>query len=284
MSIFRSPYPSLTLALSTVLVTGSGRGIGRATAALFAQHGARVLVTDVDLDAAEEAAAEIGPDASAHRLDVRSRRAWDELANKVGTVDILVNNAGIMPLAALLDETDQTIDATMDINVRGPMHGMRVFGPQMVERGQGHIVNVASLAGKIPVHGMVAYNASKFAAVGLSAAARLEFADHGVSVSTVLPSAVRTELSSGVQLGHGLPTVDAVDVARAILRTCTTRQAEIAVPRYLSPADVALAVAPERLTSVLRTVIGARRALTGVDHGVRGAYDQRVARIANTES
>ncbi|MGV7904220.1 SDR family NAD(P)-dependent oxidoreductase, partial [Mycobacterium kansasii] len=86
----------------------------------------------------------------------------------------------------------------------------------MVARGHGHVVNVASMAGMIPIPGMVTYNASKFAALGASLAARREYAGTGVTVSAVLPSAVRTELASGVQLGNGLPTVDPEDVARAV--------------------------------------------------------------------
>lgn len=278
--MFGNSYPSIDLTRATVLITGAGRGIGRSTAELFAAKGARVAIADVDRPAADAAAAAIG--ASAYTLDVRSAADWDKVVADLGRVDVLVNNAGVMPVAGLLDETDAIIEATMDINVLGLAHGMRAVVPGMIERGSGHVVNVASMAGKLPVRGLAIYNASKFAAVGLSAAARLEFAPHGVSISAILPSAVRTGLSSGIQLGHGMPTVDPEDVAAAIVRTCATRSAETPVPGYLSALDVGLAVAPEGLMNVVRRVLKDDRALTGVDHAARADYERRVDAVAES--
>lgn len=96
----------------------------------------------------------------------------------------------------------------------------------MIDRGCGHIVNVASMAGKMVIPGMAVYNASKFAVVGLSAAVREEYRDSGVSVTTVLPSAVRTRLASDVPLGRGLPTVEPEAVARAIVGSVASRRAK----------------------------------------------------------
>ncbi len=194
MRILGSGYPAIDLRGACVLITGGGRGIGRATAASFAAKGARMVLADVDKPAADDAAAAIG--ARAFELDVRSRDQWDEVVAAVGGIDVLVNNAGVMPAGAFLTEPDAVGRATLDINVWGLIHGMRAVAPGMIERGRGHIVNVASLAGKVPIPGLAVYKASKFAAVGLSAATRLEFAGQGVSVSCVLPSAVRTRLSS----------------------------------------------------------------------------------------
>ncbi|MFH5207026.1 SDR family NAD(P)-dependent oxidoreductase [Antrihabitans spumae] len=281
MTLFGNSYPRIDLSDSIVLITGGGRGIGRATAELFAAKGARVVLADVDLAAAEVAAGAIGGSATALQLDVRSRDDWEKAVAELGRVDVLINNAGVMPVAAFLDETDAIIEATMDINVLGLSHGMRVVVPGMIDRGYGHVVNVASLAGKIPIPGLVAYNASKFAAVGLSAAARLEFAPHGVSVSTILPSAVRTMLSSGIELGHGMPTVDPEDVAAAIVATCRSRKAETPVPGYLSAIDLGLAVAPERLLNLVRSLADGNRALTGVDHSARAAYESRVLSVTD---
>lgn len=271
-------YPAIALGGARVLVTGAGRGIGRATARALAAHGATVALADIDRSAVEDAAAGLG---TAHVLDVRSRASWDTCVAEVGPIDILVNNAGVMPVGAFLDEPDATGEMTIDVNVWGPIHGMRAVVPGMIERGRGHVVNVVSLAGKIAIPGLAVYNASKYAAVGLSSAARLEFAEHGVSVSAVLPSAVRTTLTSGIPLGKGLPTVDPEDIADAVLRTVRTRRAETPVPGYLAALDVGVAVAPERLVRLIRRVIGGERALTHVDPTARADYD---ARLRRTES
>jgi short-subunit dehydrogenase len=123
---------------------------------------------------------------------------------------------------------------------------------------------------------MAVYNASKFAAVGLSAAVREEYRDTGVSVTAVLPGAVRTRLASGVPLGHGLPTVEPEAVARAIVGSVASRRAEITVPRYLAGWDLLDAVTPDALMRLGRRLIGDRRALTSVEHDVREAYDRTI--------
>lgn len=280
MGILGNSYPAIDLSGATVLITGAGRGIGQATAELFAAKGSRVAIADVDRFAADAAAAAIGPAATAYSLDVRRRDDWDKVVADLGRVDVLVNNAGVMPVAGLLDETDAIIEATMDINVLGLSHGMRAVVPGMIDRGYGHVVNVASMAGKLPVPGLAIYNASKFAAVGLTAAARLEFAPHGVSVSAILPSAVRTGLSSGIQLGHGMPTVDPADVAKAIVGTASTRSAETPVPGYLSAVEVGLAVAPERVLNIVRRLVDDKRALEKIDHVGRAEYERRVEAVS----
>lgn len=160
------------------------------------------------------------------------------------------------------------------------IHGMRLTLPHMIERGSGHIVNVASMAGKLAVPGMAVYNASKFAAVGLSAGVREEYAHTGVSISAVLPSAVRTRLASGVPLGHGMPTVDPEDVARAIVGSVGSRRGEITVPGYLAGWDLLNAAVPEPIMRLGRRLIGDRRALTSVDHEARGAYEEAIAEQA----
>ncbi|QSE80120.1 SDR family oxidoreductase [Rhodococcus koreensis] len=277
-------YPEIDPDGAVIVVTGGGRGIGRATAELFAARGATVCIGDLDRAVADEAASAFG--ARAYTVDVASVESWRRFADDVladcGRIDVLVNNAGVMPLGGFLEESDETSRMTMNVNVWGPLHGMRTVLPGMVERGRGHIVNVASMAGKLPVPGMAVYNASKFGAVGLSAAVRAEFAPAGVSVSTILPSAVRTGLSSGVPLGGGMPTVDPEDVADAIVRTLDHRRAETAVPRYLAGWDLIDAVVPESLLDLGRRLVDDRRALTAVDPVGRADYDRRLARQSQT--
>ncbi|WP_329065326.1 SDR family oxidoreductase [Amycolatopsis sp. NBC_01480] len=272
-------YPTLDLSRCVVAVTGGGRGIGRATAEEFARAGATVCVGDLDTAVAEEAAAAFG--GRAYSLDVRERDSFaafiDAVTEEFGRVDVLVNNAGVMPLGDFLEEPDELGRTTFDVNVWGLVLGLRLVLPGMIARGRGHVVNVASMAGKIPLPGMAVYNASKFAAVGLTAAVRREYASSGVSVSAVLPSAVRTGLASGVPLGRGLPTVDPEDVARAVVGSCRSRRAEIPVPRYVGGWDLLAALTPEPLMALARTLIGDDRALTSLDPEARSAYTTRVA-------
>ncbi|WP_067818534.1 SDR family oxidoreductase [Nocardia inohanensis] len=277
MSVLGNNYPAIDLRGARVLITGAGRGIGQSTAELFASKGAQVAIADVDIAAGQAAAAALG--AKAFELDVRDRGRWDKVVADLGRIDILVNNAGVMPAGPFLEEPDATGHTTMDVNVWGLIHGMRAVVPGMIDRGKGHVVNVASLAGKIPIAGLAVYNASKFAAVGLSAATRLEFAEHGVSVSCVMPSAVRTRLSSGLKLGSGLPTVDPEDVAAAIVQTVRTRRAEVAVPNYLAPVEVALAAAPEPAVRLVRRLFNGDRALHPSDESTRAQYEEQIRSI-----
>ncbi len=273
---------SIPLDGATVVVTGGARGIGAKTAELFSQHGADVWIGDVDIDVAEQTARRI-PRCRSARLDVTRRESWDQFVAQVleesGRVDVLVNNAGVMPLGAFETEAEATTDLILDVNIRGVLNGMRAVVPVMVTRGSGHVVNVASMAGMIPVPGMVTYNASKFAAVGASLAARTEYAGTGVTVCAVLPSAVRTELSSGVQLGGGMPTVDPEDVAQAVLKTLRTKAARTSVPEWVAPGWALVdALVPEFVQRAVRSIIDDRRALNGMDPVGRSAYLERIVR------
>lgn len=268
---------------SRVLITGGARGIGRATAALFAGRGARVWIGDVDQDTCLRTAAELG--VCGGRLDVTAMASWREFVARMssadGPPDILVNNAGVMPLGPLEAETEQVRDLVLDVNVRGVLNGMQTVLGGMVQRGHGHVINVASMAGLIPIAGMVSYNASKFAVLGASLAARQEYAGTGVSVSVILPSAVRTELVSGAPLG-GMPVVEPEDVAAEILDVVGSRVARRSVPRWLAPAWDARTFVPERLQNLLRGLIDDRRALTSIDSAGRSGYLERVNRQADT--
>lgn len=263
----------------TVAITGGGRGIGAATAQLAVDLGATVWIGDIDLDVATETADRIG-NTTAVYLDVTDATSWQSFLATVGaTPDILVNNAGVMPLGAFEVETDVVTDLILDVNVRGVLNGIRAVAPAMVARGHGHIVNVASMAGMIPIPGMVSYNASKFAALGASRAARREYHGTGVTVSAILPAAVRTELASGAELGGGLPTVDPEDVARAVLHTVRSGAAATSVPRWVRPSwSLVDAFVPEWVENLARTLIDDRRGLTSIDAEKRRAYTDRIDR------
>ncbi|NUP25616.1 MAG: SDR family oxidoreductase [Nocardia sp.] len=269
---------------STVVVTGGARGIGAATATAFANRGARVWIGDIDAAVAETTAQSV-PGAHAAALDVTDRDSWTAFLEQVTAesgrpVDILVNNAGVMPVGAFDREADRTTDLILDVNVRGVLNGMRAVVPGMVDRGSGHIVNIASMAGMIPLPGMVTYNAGKFAVLGASLAARREYDGTGVTVCAVLPAAVRTELASGARLGGALPTVDPEDVAAAVVATVRTRAARTSVPGWVAPAWALVdAFVPEAVERLARRLAGDRRALD-LDAAARHDYLARIDRQA----
>ena len=275
-----SRYPSIDLDGALVAITGGARGIGLATAKAFLAAGATVGIGDLDDTLAKAEADSLGEHASGHALDVVDTDSFAAFLGAVEQqhgrpIDVLVNNAGIMPNGAFLDGDERVDRLLMDINVHGVIHGMRLALPAMVERGSGHVVNVASLAGKFPLKGLAVYNASKFAVVGLSAAVRLELADSGVSLTTVLPSAVRTELSSGIDLGV-LPTVDPEDIAAAVVKSVRTRSAEIAVPGYVGAMTKTVPLVPEGVMGVVRRMLHDDAAINRVDDEVRGRYLKRI--------
>ncbi|MEU4414593.1 SDR family oxidoreductase [Nocardia salmonicida] len=272
-------YPRIDLEGATIAITGAARGIGLATAKAFVEHGAYVALGDLDEALAVQAAAEIGDHAIGHALDVTDKASYaaflDATARWRGPLDVLVNNAGVMPNGPFLDQSDRIDQLTMDVNVYGVIHGMRLALPAMVARGYGHVVNVASLAGKFPLAGLAVYNASKYAVVGLTAATRLEMDATGVSVSAVLPSAVRTELSSGIDYGI-LPAVEPEDIAAAVVRTVRTRAAETAVPGYVGVLANASGLVPEPVLRALRKAAHDDAAITRVDDDVRRVYLDRI--------
>jgi NAD(P)-dependent dehydrogenase (short-subunit alcohol dehydrogenase family) len=273
-------YPKIDLKGAVVAITGGAQGIGRATAEAFAARGAQVAVGDLNDVLAKETAASYG--GTGHPLDVTDPESYaaflDAVALEHGPLDILVNNAGVMPNGGFLDLDAKTDRMTIEINLFGVLHGMRHALPGMLERKRGHIVNVASLAGKFPVKGLATYNASKFAVVGLSAATRLEYAHRGVSISAVLPSAVDTALASGLDM-RPIPKVKPEEIAAAVLDSVRSRKGEIAVPGYVGALASASAITPEPVLNLLRRIMRDDRALAP-DSEERREYR---ARLNDTE-
>lgn len=181
-----------------------------------------------------------------------------------------------MPLGRFLEQDDETIAATIRVNLEGVIIGMRLVLPGMVERGGGHVVNVASMMGKLHVPGAAVYTATKHAVVGLGAAVRDELQDTGVTLTTVLPTAVRTDLVAGVPLGRLVPTVEPEQVAEAIVDSCKGRPAEVHVPGWLAAYEPAAALAPRPLLGAVRRLLRHDRVLTDLDGGERAGYDARV--------
>ncbi len=273
-----SRYPRIDLDGALVAITGGARGIGLATARAFVAKGARVALGDLDEDLVQEAAAELGFAASGHRLDVTDRLSFEaflaaaeELHGR--PLDILDNNAGVMPNGAFLEQSQKMDRLSMDVNVHGVINGMRAALPGMIERRRGHVVNVASLAGKFPIKGLAVYAASKYAVVGLTAVTRLEHDKTGVSISAVLPSIVRTELSMGIDYA-GLPSVEPEAIADAVVGSVRSRAGEIAVPGYVGRVVQASTFVPEPVMRTVRGVMKDDRAISAVDESRRAYLDR----------
>lgn len=274
------PKP-IELSGASVAITGAARGIGHATARAFIAEGARVFIGDLDADLAKAAADELGCFGTG--LDVRSRESFAAfLAATEPPLQVLVNNAGIMPAGPFVDEPDAVTDAIIDVNLNGVLRGTKLALPGMLARGSGHIVNVASYLGEVPAAGLATYCASKHAVVGFSESLRDELAGTGVTVTTVLPSAVRTDLVSGVQLGGMLPTVDPEDIAGAIVATCRDRTAIVAVPGWMRSYEAASALLPDKVLGAIRGRLTRQRVLQKLDTGARADYDARIRRGAES--
>lgn len=188
----------------TAVVTGAGGGMGRSIALELAVEGVSVAVVDLDKEAAEAVAAEIGANggkAVAFAVDVSKLDQVEQLADAVyqrfGSVEILVNNAGVTlrPFRASWDTSYEDFQWVMAVNFWGVLHGHHVFVPRMRETpGEKHIVNTSSMASLVPVAGHSAYSASKSAVDGLSHAAREELKTQGIGVSILHPGPVRTRI------------------------------------------------------------------------------------------
>ncbi len=238
-----------------VLVTGAGSGIGRATALAFAEAGARVLAVDRDGRAAartaEEARRRGAAAAWARTADVSDEQAVERLAERVtaehGVVDVLVNNAGIGLGGSFFDTTPKEWKEVLDVNLWGVIHGCRLFGRRMAERGQGgHIVNVASAAAFQPSRALPAYGTSKAAVLMLSECLRAELAGRGIGVTAVCPGFVNTAITSTARFAgadaeeerrlrrraarlYGLRNYPPEKVAAAILRAVVRNEAVVPV-------------------------------------------------------
>jgi NADP-dependent 3-hydroxy acid dehydrogenase YdfG len=189
----------MMLADKTVVVTGAGSGIGRATALAFAQQGARVAACDVDAARLDALSAELGGRALiVRKVDVADRAQISAFADavhaQVPAADVVVNNAGVAVGGSFLDTSLDDFDWLLGINLRGVIHGCHFFVPRMVERRSGHVVNISSIFGIYPAPNVTAYVASKFAVLGFSQSLRTELVAHQVGVTAICPGMIATAI------------------------------------------------------------------------------------------
>ncbi|WP_369212023.1 SDR family oxidoreductase [Streptomyces flavofungini] len=261
-----------------VLITGAGSGIGRATAFAFAEAGARVVAVDRDAESAArtaEMARLVGaPEAWGETADVSDEQAMEKLAEKVareyGVIDVLVNNAGIGLSGSFLDTSTEDWKKVLDVNLWGVIHGCRLFGRQMAERGQGgHIVNTASAAAFQPSKALPAYSTSKAAVLMLSECLRAELAGQDIGVSAICPGIVNTNITSTARFAgvdaeeekrrqkrssrlYGLRNYPPEKVADAVLRAVARNQAVVPVTPEARGAHLMSRFAPRALRAIAR--------------------------------
>ncbi|MGU3498504.1 SDR family NAD(P)-dependent oxidoreductase [Mycobacterium sp. C31M] len=210
----------------TALITGGTAGIGLATARLFAEAGATVLIAGRDRIRGESAAADIGGDVRFLPVDMGDLESVAELVRASGDVDILVNNAARFPGAATVDQDVASFESTFDTNVRGLYFLVAGLVPSMLARGAGSIINVTSLVASKGVPGASVYSASKAAVESLTRTWAAEFGPRGVRVNTVAPGPTDTEGvyaewgDTNAELGRALPmgrTAAPAEIAQAVL-------------------------------------------------------------------
>ncbi|BAU29274.1 hypothetical protein DFP93_13237 [Aneurinibacillus soli] len=229
-----------------IVITGASSGIGQTTALLTAQLGAIPILLARSEDALATLTDRIQPlqpDVSYYVCDVTDENQIEDVVNRIteryGKIDIWVNNAGYGVFGSVLDAQMEDIIGMMDVNYLGVVRCTRAILPHMKKRQQGHIINVASIAGKLATPNSSAYSASKFAVIGYTHSVRAEVKPFGVYVSAVNPGPVRTpffdraDTSGSYRQSVEKFMIDPETVARGILKAAATGQAEVTLPRYM---------------------------------------------------
>jgi NAD(P)-dependent dehydrogenase (short-subunit alcohol dehydrogenase family) len=275
-----SPIP---ISGRTVAITGGARGLGLATARELATRGARIAIGDLDGDLARVEAAAL-PGAGPHAgfsLDVTDPESFERFldqAAELGPLEVLVNNAGIMPVRAFAEEDPIVTRRQIEINVLGVTTGTRLALDRMLPRGRGHVVNVASAAGRVAVPGEAVYTATKHAVVGFGEALRVELAGGGVNGSPLMPSLAATELASGMRPPRFVPMVKPEQVARAIARTLERPKLEVIVPAWTTPLIRMTLAMPPNLRDKVRDFFRIGEVGSQIDSQARAAYEERYHR------
>lgn len=266
------------------LVTGGARGIGKAVTCSLLEAGCSVVIADRDEVTAATTARELAARGTvrAMRLDVTDLTEFEQLIarveNTMGPVDILVNNAGIMPLGGFLDQTPETDRTQVEVNLFGVIHGMRAVLPGMLERDCGHIVNIASIAGRIPVPHASVYAATKHAVIGLTESVRAEHVQSAVQFSYILPAMVNTELISGAGIPRYPPPLTVEQVAEGVMRALRTGRVDVYLPRFNHLPRVLPVVLPRRVWEPIGRFFKIDSIFRDVDSDARDAYRKRIRR------
>lgn len=250
------------------VVTGAGSGIGASLARIFAKNGMKVMVADIDESSAQLVAERLcaeGYEASYDVLDVTNKTAMLALADKAwkryGGCHILCNNAGVSVVRPLIQTSEEDWNWMLSVNLMGVVHGLAAFVPRMLALGEpGHIVNVSSMAGIVPLKNFGAYVASKYAVVGLSEVLQLELSGQGLDVSVVCPGWVATRIQDSRRNRPELHDADGGNAADV-------------VPSF--PPELAEVIAPEKVAAQVLHAIRHRKFYVGTHPAWRQAFERR---------
>jgi NAD(P)-dependent dehydrogenase (short-subunit alcohol dehydrogenase family) len=264
---------------ASAAVTGGGNGIGRAIAIQLAAAGARVAVGDVDVEAAEAVAREIGDAAFGAPLDIsdpdRFAAFLDAAESRHGPLAIMVNNAGIDWIGPFHEEPDEVTRREIEVNLFGATIGSKLALKRMLPRRKGHLVNVASGVGRVPLPGSATYSATKHGVVGLTESLRLEYRRSGVEFTVVQPSQVLTGMLDGQARPRGLPQVSADDVATATVDAIRHNRFEVWVPRSQGVSLKLGSILPRSVRELIMRAMGVTRIAGDTDAEARRAYHRR---------
>jgi short-subunit dehydrogenase len=267
----------------TIAITGAARGIGHATAKALLARGARVVIGDRDVTVLESAVTELSKfgQVTGYPLDVTDQESFATFLDKAradgsaGHIDVLINNAGVMPVGPFLEQSEQAIRSSIEVNVWGVLTGCRLVLPEMVKRGSGHIINIASMAGMVAVPGQVVYAGTKFAVVGLSTALADEFAPQGVEVTVILPTFTNTELIAGTKTTGAQKPVQPEAIAAAVVKALDKPKTHVSVPAPLRFVGAATSMLGPRGRRWLSKKMGNDRVFLDFDRTARQSYEDR---------
>jgi NAD(P)-dependent dehydrogenase (short-subunit alcohol dehydrogenase family) len=271
---------SAALAGRPVAITGGGHGIGRAIAQRFGRAGARVAIGDVDAEAAEAVAGSLGGDALGLALDVADRDSFaaflDAAQERHGELTVLVNNAGIDWIGPFHEEPDEVTRREIEVNLIGTITGTRLALQRMLPRGSGHVVNVASGVGRVPLPESASYSATKHGVVGLTESLRLEYRGSAVRFSLIQPAQVETGMLEGQGRPRMLPVITPDDVAEAVLDAVENGRFEVWVPRSQVASTKLGLLLPRRAREAVMRAVGLDKIAGGADLTARREYHERM--------
>ena len=271
--LYRALRPRYSFQDKVVLITGGSRGLGLVLAREFALRGARLAICARDRDELQRAKNDLeshGAEVFDAICDVREQGDVENMVadvrSRFGRIDVLVNDAGVIQVGPLAVQTQKDFENAMQVHFWGPYYAIRAVLPEMRERGEGRIVNISSIGGKIAVPHLAPYCASKFALAGLSSAMRTELMADGIMVTTVYPGLMRTgshinALFKGqnkkeyalFSIANGLPitSVSAESAARQIADATASGRAELVISPQAKAAVKINALFPEITSAIL---------------------------------